>query len=871
MRRPVLAVTGAAIALLALLAGPPLALITLVGNPVPDWATLTSGTLDEPTVLRLLTCLAWIAWAQFTIGALVEATAAIGGRGLPPRITIGQGLARVLITAIVTTSTLAPLLTSAPATANPLPRESPQVIATAASGPHAMPLDAPSGSGARAPSEQRRSHTTPVGTVGYVVGSDPRIGPTLWSIADHTLGDPLRWREIWQLNQHRTMSDGRTFTSPDEIHDGWTLQLPPDAHVTPTRSDSTPAGSHVEVVEPGDTLSAIAQRAYGNPDDYPLIAAANRGRPEPDGRVFTDPNHIWPGWRLSIPARTELGPANGHPSTPAPPTPTPSKSTMPPPAPSPTTTETNTPSTPATPRGSVDAPTESATPSPAAPSATPATANAPGTKRDEHRAAGGSNLDLPVLASAGSAVLAALTVTVLARRRRRQLRHRRPGHSIPTAPPAQRAAERRLIASTGSGAPDAGLLHDALRALAAVVASTPNGRLPDVIAARLSADELDLTVTDADIPRPDPWTRGESERSWRLHRDQLTTPPPTASDQFAPYPTLTTVATTVYGHACLLDLEHAGTLAVTGLAEARRALLRYLAAELAHNSWSEHLHVSLYGIGEDLAPLDPTRISHHRDLPALLRILRAQLDDTATDAQTTGHDPLTARLHPDIGDIATPHVVLLDLDTVPDEDQATLDTLLSDLTDHPGRTGIAVVIAGDHPPATVAGHLQIAPDNTVAVTIPPFDPTPAPLYACGIPREEAADLAALLALADDLTDRPTPAARGDAPWDRYADAAGAPRREHSIDRQLAGQDPHPSTAHPVGPPSPPTPFSSSPTGCTSRGPRTPPTICVNSPPPSRRPPPPPFSRLTRTWTATSLPGTTRTATRRSCGCSAHPP
>ena len=215
MPRRLLPATAAAITLLLLLAGPPLALTLTIGNPLPDWTTLTSGNIDAPTVLRLLACLAWLAWAQFTLGVIVEATAAITGRALPPRITLGQGVARTLITAIITTSVLAPLLTARPSGAVPAPAP-----AAAAAAPTHMSLPAPWLEPTAPRATTTPSTATPVATISYVVGSDPSIGPTLWSLAEHTLGDPLRWREIWQLNQQHVMTDGRRFTSPDEIHNG---------------------------------------------------------------------------------------------------------------------------------------------------------------------------------------------------------------------------------------------------------------------------------------------------------------------------------------------------------------------------------------------------------------------------------------------------------------------------------------------------------------------------------------------------------------------------------------------------------------------------------------------------------------------------
>ena len=51
-------------------------------------------------------------------------------------------------------------------------------------------------------------------------------GDSLWAIAQGTLHDPLRWREIWRLNRGRLMTTGRRFTDPDLIRPGWVLKIP---------------------------------------------------------------------------------------------------------------------------------------------------------------------------------------------------------------------------------------------------------------------------------------------------------------------------------------------------------------------------------------------------------------------------------------------------------------------------------------------------------------------------------------------------------------------------------------------------------------------------------------------------------------------
>lgn len=57
-------------------------------------------------------------------------------------------------------------------------------------------------------------------------------GETLWEIAERVLGNPLRWTEIWSLNQDLQMNDGRVFEDPHVILPGWVLQIPSAGIIT---------------------------------------------------------------------------------------------------------------------------------------------------------------------------------------------------------------------------------------------------------------------------------------------------------------------------------------------------------------------------------------------------------------------------------------------------------------------------------------------------------------------------------------------------------------------------------------------------------------------------------------------------------------
>src|SRR6185437_12806775 len=53
-----------------------------------------------------------------------------------------------------------------------------------------------------------------------------------------------------------------------------------------------------------DSLSRIAQRTLGAAGRWPEIFALNKGKPQPYGGRFTNPNLIFPGERLSLPLVT---------------------------------------------------------------------------------------------------------------------------------------------------------------------------------------------------------------------------------------------------------------------------------------------------------------------------------------------------------------------------------------------------------------------------------------------------------------------------------------------------------------------------------------------------------------------------------------
>jgi DNA-binding SARP family transcriptional activator len=127
------------------------------------------------------------------------------------------------------------------------------------------------------------------------------------------------------------------------------------------RVPASTAGSTTESrtyqVRSGDTLWDIDARVYHDPRRWPEVFAANQGRVEPDGQRFTNPNLIYPGWQLTLPAAapTDAGATPPRTTPPAHPPVTPPRSTSPSHRPAPPenhhTPVTGRPSTSPPPRG----------------------------------------------------------------------------------------------------------------------------------------------------------------------------------------------------------------------------------------------------------------------------------------------------------------------------------------------------------------------------------------------------------------------------------------------------------------------------------------------------------------------------------------
>lgn len=787
----------AALALLVLAVGVPALLIGGLGNPLPDWSTLKSGNLDDATVLHLLACVVWIAWLQWLPGTVIEIVAAVRGVSLPRHISAGQGLSRLLITAVIGVAIAAPLVgntAQAWATSAPSAARAPVVVSQLASATSPAVRVAAHGSVQTAPTRsddhrgQRQAGPT------YVVGSDPTVGPSLWSIAQRTMGNPLRWREIWELNRDSSQPGGVTFTNPEDIQNGWQLRLPTDATVPSSARNGT------VTVGAGDTLSTIADR---NHVSEPTLYAANKGRSEPDGRHLSDPDLILPSWTLTVP--TSTGPARTAPTHTAPvrtaPTPT---------APAHGTTPTR-PAKPSTPNRSApgqsipgrsrsgptsqpaqEPTTPTAPATPAAPSAVPHSEPAHAQEQPPVSSpVARQSSDLPMVAFAGGGVLlAGISLTALIGYRRRQFRQRRPGHAITSCSPELLRVERTLLSVGGPAMVDVSWLDQTLRGLAHGIGEGENvtSRLPDVVAARMGRDRLELILASAQPNAPQPWVVDETGTRWTIARDEESDyDPAQRAYHFAPFPTLTSVGYAEDGSQWLLDLERVASMSLAGDPERCLNLARFLACELAHNTWSEMLQVTLVGFGRELADINPDRLTYTEDFDAAIAELTTQVQTVEQSLRESGVGVLDAR-NASTGDVWAPHVLLIAPAAARDKDG--LERLLATMRAQHTRMAVALVLSDD-PDHADATTWTITVDEDGALHIPALG---LHLRAQQIPADEAAELAQRLALAARPGDQPMPRPTGTHPWDKYSDAAGALRLPDVEDGNQADETSPRSTA-----------------------------------------------------------------------------
>ena len=312
----VLAGVGAIVLLVALTIGVPIALITVVGLPlphtVPKLSALTSQ-LDITAILRILSVIVWLAWIQLVWCVLVEIKAAAsriqGHAAGSPKVPLAgatQSLAHRLVTAALLLFTAAAALTPAVINHGP-PRPahsvSAQVTPAQLTPAQVTPAIGVTSAGLTASQAPQSHHHAPNSDKMYTV--NPPVGrfhESLWEIAHNHLGDGRRYREIFELNSGRVQPDGSKLTIASLIRPGWQLLMPKDAH-----------GPGIEAVTPklaGELGLAghPSQRGVGTEDPGLPVGQAPSGSVRDHGIWASPatPAQQAPGWPYELSAASLL-------------------------------------------------------------------------------------------------------------------------------------------------------------------------------------------------------------------------------------------------------------------------------------------------------------------------------------------------------------------------------------------------------------------------------------------------------------------------------------------------------------------------------------------------------------------------------------
>ncbi|MFB9732825.1 LysM peptidoglycan-binding domain-containing protein [Ornithinimicrobium kibberense] len=785
---------GALVVLAAILVGLPAVLLALGGNPLPgtlpslDQVRAALLTPDDGTLaLTGAKLLGWVVWAALSLSIVVEAISALRGVQPPrlPALSLPQSGMRPLVVAALALFIAAPGGTVPAATAAPAPAVTASAPVTAGAGTAPAPVTATPATG-----------TEQESTISYVV----RPGDTLWSIAAQHLGSGHDYHRIVDLNPEQ-LAGGADWVTP-----GMVLHLPATEAGTGTGEQ---AGQDQDVVvQTGDTLSGLAAEHLGEADRWPEIYEASTGTVQPDGRRLSDPDLIYPGWRLDLPdsavgqeqerpaptiadARTaaDVGTALGA---------------------QPDTPDAGEPEQPAETSPAGGASARSGITLGAAVGATSIVDSAaqagPDTGGDVGRgvggdaagngrgadgdvaldgrdAAGDGEEDTPAAwllegivgsgALLGGALFLALTL-----RRRSRFRTRRPGRALAPPDPVLVPVEKTIQTRGRSAAPTLEQVDQALRRLGGACAAT-GAPVPAVAAVQLAGDGMWLHLWQpADLGAP--WEDTGDGQHWFLPAgtpvEQIG---PCSEDAPAPFPLLVSIGAGDDGSAWLLNLEDL-EVALTGQPEYVDDLARYLAAEVAVNPWSAGVRLDCVGIASEVAQMNPARV-RVADTGALEDLV-AEVVGVIDRVGEQGVP--TARVRQDGEDTWPARLVLLATEGAA---PAATDQLRQLLARHAGSTGACLVVRSGTPTAT-AMHIEATTDGRVRIPAAGLD-----LVGVGLTADEAAGCAALLAQSHAEPDVPMPAATPDSDehqedWRGWSDQAGALRPEHSAGRDAADQD-----------------------------------------------------------------------------------
>lgn len=612
---------GSLVATSAVLVSVPFLLATWVGWPLPTRIPSLDGVeqaartgLSDQVVVNTLAVIAWIAWAQIALAIVAETVAVVRGRQAT-RLPVLPGLqvtaARLVAGIVMVTSTLQPVRAHAAPPPIPIVAEGPVLITAAA------PDVATHHSNTRV-----SIHATAPAT-GTAVAEQATVTvqchDSYWAIAERTLGDGLRWREIRDLNAGRTLPDGTTINPGDDtLHAGWVLWLPADA--TPNPATAAPPPTPAPVVDDDDRDSAAVTTVVVERGDN--LWTISEDRLEGDlGRDPTDAE-VAPYWRQVIDANEDRYVRSGNPSLlhPGQTLVLPPNGEQPPPVGAPSMSSpddelapTETPPAPQIPRAEHPAIVE-ATPAPptptieAPPQPEPAPLDVEDTdhvadtdirvEADESRDSG-----LPAVVAVGglSSIALAVGLKRLIDRRRRRFTNEHAGELPGRIPHDQRDLHQAVIAQADEERIDD--LQGVLGRLSASLAEAGSERRPRMI--RHSDSGLEVLLDQPDVNAPAGWSSTEDGTVWSLlerpDTEELYYGP------LSPSPLMVTIGQPEDDAQLYLDLEATGILALTGESDIATNLARSIVTELTLSPLADTLRVIAVG---DLVDPDAKVLDH---------------------------------------------------------------------------------------------------------------------------------------------------------------------------------------------------------------------------------------------------------------------
>ena len=551
--------------------------------------------------------------------------------------------------------------------------------------------------------------------------------------------------------------------------------LPADTGSAPSHAPAAPASrpdtdkqkkhdeNNLYVVKKGDTLWDIADDKLGDPYRYPEIFKASKRTVQPDGRRLVNPDLIYPGWELTIPAKAEKPKRAAQPDTPK-------ETGQTPATPTPTPVEAEETLLPATPAATSTSQPDSAT-------APRETEQAQPTQQldDVEEDDAGQVAPLPwMLAGLGGAgaLLAGSLWLSLRHHRAAQFRFRRPGHTI-TVPnePALAVVEQTLMHQGDLTSELVERIAQATQRLAARLQAT-GSPIPTLLGIDATFGQLTFRFTDP-TDLPEPWESTDDPSEWRLHAEaDLDLVGPWDEENEPVWPTLVTLGQDHHGWR-LLNLETLGVITLTGDHTNAHDLVRSWIAELSVAHWGRDVEIAHGELFSELTPLIRHRFwDYPGDDIAVGLATSAVNNDTylAEDNLVTMDAGRASQSGPELW---LPRVLITASIT------PGLDELADLVTKRRGRTGITIVRLDASNPAADGTEIRLTETGRVQVPALGLD-----LTANGITADEAAGCAALIATSDDpRPDAPMPdAAEPAADWQQHCDTAGHLHADLTIPR-----------------------------------------------------------------------------------------